>query len=272
MTFWWTAGAGLTLAFFLFYFIVGLTRGFGGRDEPWEEYCEHPGTGLIKQPVCFWSNIAFILSGMAALLWIDFTPTAPRANLMATATAYSVPLGLLTLWLGPGSMLEHGTLRRAWGWFDAASIHWYAFYVIQYIVFRWAFTAQEMMSAGPIVFFLVVQAAAMTGLGFLTHLVPASRMIATVILIALMGLALVVPEITQAAAGWPSGLRRQGFWLIGAAIFAVIGFIALFGSRKGAFLCPAGAEHNTFRQFHGLWHLCMAATTFFVTIYLRSEA
>ncbi|HYF00771.1 MAG TPA: hypothetical protein VEJ18_17755 [Planctomycetota bacterium] len=43
-------------------------------------------------------------------------------------------------------------------------------------MFRWAFTAQEMMSAGPIVLFLAVQAAAMTGLGFLTHLVPAARM------------------------------------------------------------------------------------------------
>lgn len=266
-TFYVLGGIGLVAIFFLTYFLIAATVGFGkGHDAAWDDYGEAPRKGWIRQPFSFWSDVGFIVGGLVILFWIDMSP--PGSGVMGTATVYSVLLGYLAVWLGPGSMLEHGTLKESWGWADATSIHWFASFVIAYVVARWVEPLPAAaLNAGPIAVTLLLWAATCVLFGLLTWFVNDARAPVTIVLISSMGLALVVDA--TGVFGLP--YQRQWFWLVGAAVFALLGFIALFGGRRGWFLTPG--RDSTLRTFqaHGLWHILMAAVVFLVYVYLRSE-
>jgi hypothetical protein len=251
----------------VFYFAMAAAGGFEGGAADWHEYGEEPGTGLVKQPIAFWTDLGFIVSGIAALLWCDLTPRGDPTNPMVVPTMYSVGLGLVMVWMGPGSMLEHGALVETWGWFDASSIHWYALFLIGYLVLRWIPGASASIAGGILFWVGLVAAAVAIGVwGWLDESVRAPWSMA---LMGGLGVAYVgslVPTIVRLVAGKENGLMRFEW---PALIWGGVGVAAFVAGM--IFLATGSVDGATAPWGHGAFHLAMAVTTLSIYATLRLE-
>jgi len=256
-----TAGAAMVVVFLVFYFSMAAGGGFKGTTEDWQSYGERPVSGPIRQPVCYWTAMAFVVTGLSALLWLDLTPrTSLPVNPMTGSTMFSVPLGLLMVWLGPGSMLEHGTLKESWGWFDASSIHWYGLYVLGYLILRWIPGGTERW-LGRILFWVGHFLAAFL-IGLWGALNSRVREPWTGILLGVAGVGLLVSLIF----GRWVGLTFEPIqgWIafsLGMALFVFGLVVVKLGYEKGP----------TDNWGHPVWHVCVGLVTFCIFLILRAE-
>jgi hypothetical protein len=263
-TVWVVGGVAMVVLFGVFYLVMSVANGFGEATEAWAEYGESPRGRPIQQPFCFWSDLGFVLVGLSILLWIDMTP---RGNVMATASAYSVIFGLLSVWLGPGSMLEHGTLSRPWGWFDASSIHWWCLFTLAFLIAGWVVPPAQLLEPLVVGLVIALSLAAMVGIGFLTGFVAESRLWVSIILMGLLGGALVL-DCTPVFHDPPT---RPGWWfLLAAVVTLVLGTIAMLVGRRNQNSNRDIVAGREIFQWHGVWHVCTAVTVLFVFAYLRS--
>lgn len=256
------AGTLLAALFLGAYALVAATIGFDGPPARWEAYGEPPVGRPIQQPICFWTDLGFVLAGIAVLRRLDLAAAAGAApaNPMSGRSPHSVALGLIIVWMGPASMLEHGTLATTWGWFDATSIHWLALFVVGYLVLRWipgATTSPWGRRA-----FWASQAAAWLAIGAWTWRDESVRARVSGVLLALLGIAIVASLVL----GRLAGLRfTGGAWRAFAGL--LLSFVAavafLVAGAKGGVAAPWG---------HGAWHLSCAASTFFIARLLAAEA
>ena len=262
MRFPWAVVSGLAMLaiFFAVYFPVAAAGGFGPPNETGLDYGETVlRTGPIRQPACFWSAIAFSISGLAILLWLDLTgPVAGRP--MEGRTALSVPLGLLTVWLGPGSMLEHGTLTRTWGWFDAASIHWYGFYMIGFVILRMIRGGTESW-CGRILFW-VGHAVCCFLVGLWGALDGSVLQWWSVGLLAVTGVMVLVLLCCQGPLGY--GFEPVLAWTsfgVGIGMTGVAVLFQVFGGQ-GEWADDWG---------HPTWHVLIGLVTFFIFLVLKAD-
>lgn len=194
-------------------------------------------------------------AGLAVLRRLD--RSAGPGNPMNMPTPESVGLGLLIVWMGPASMLEHGTLTTTWGWFDATSIHWLGTYVTGYLLLR---ASPWRDRAAGRVLFAGGLAVTWTAIGVWTWDGP--RAAVSVALLALMGTALLLAPI----AGRLVGLRFE------PRVWPRLGaLVACFGA---AMACLAlGGEGRPLAPWgHGAWHLLCGAATLGIVEVLRAEA
>jgi hypothetical protein len=259
-TWYCLAGLGLAAAFLGIYFAVACTVGFGPQNESWDAYGEVPVAGPVKQPVAFWTDLGFIAAGLLMLLWMDLSDGSTAPGAMSAATALSVPLGLLMVWMGPASMLEHGTLNATWGWFDASSIHWYALYVVGFVVLRWV-PGGDRSWAGRGIFWGAFTAAAVA-IGVWTRLDGRASFPMSVTLLVLLVVALIVSVVLERT-GTVGYVRPWDLWTLpSAGVLLIAGIAFLLTSTRGSSIAHFG---------HGIWHLCVAGAALFVWLYLRSE-
>lgn len=254
------AGALLAAAFLGAYFLVAATLGFHGPRAPWADYGEVPVGPPVEEPICFFTNLSFILAGIAALRRLDRAAQhgASAENPMAGPSPYSVPLAFLMVWMGPASMLEHGTLTTTWGWFDATSIHWFAMYIVGYLIVR-AVAGSASGRKSQIVFF-TGQGLAWLLIGIWTWHHESVRKYVSQALLLLIGVAILL----SLSLGRFVGLRfrRQG-WFAGLLLaFAAAVFFLITGAKGGA-LAPWG---------HGLWHVACALAMYSIFRLLETEA
>lgn len=255
------SGLGMLALFFAVYFPIAPSGAYTGREEYWIAYGERPVAGWIKQPACFWSALAFSISGLAVLLWLDLTAGSETpGSPMTGRTVFSVPLGLLTVWLGPGSMLEHGTLQQTWGWFDASSIHWYALYVIGYLILRWI-PGGTGSWAGRIVFW-VAHAACCVLIGVWGAHDPTVLEPWSIGLLVGTGVLVLLTLCLQG----PFGLDFEPWcaWIsfgVGMALTAFGVAVQKLGYERG----PADDWG------HPVWHVCVGLVTFCIFLILRAE-
>lgn len=219
----------------------------------------------IQQPWCFWSALAFSVAGLLTLLWLDFTSRNTVERPLVVPSWASIPLGVIMVWMGPGSMMEHGTLRKFLGWFDAASIHWYAIYVSVYVALRWipGATGNWGWRAGAW--------GLMLALGITVGAIGAEHgetLIGfTIGSLVLMGILLVADAIRDNLVRPNTGYTFRLFWewnwrLLTVVLCTGVAFLFLFLSRKG----------GPFESFgHGFWHVFIAAVTFFIYLHLRQQ-
>lgn len=261
MRFPWAAVSGLALLviFFAVYFPVAYAGGFQGPVEDGKDYGEKKVGKPIEQPACFWSAIVFSLSGLALLLWCDLTtPVAGRP--MEGRTVFSVPLGLLTVWLGPGSMLEHGTLRQTWGWFDASSIHWYAIYVIGYLILRWIPRGTESWVGRGV--FWVAHLVACFLVGLCGALKPSTLEPWSIFLLVATGGMLLLTLCLQKPFGLEFENRQAGICFGMGIVMTGVGVAFQLGGGEKEF--AEGWGHPT-------WHVLVALVTFCIFLILKSD-
>ena len=130
-------GLGASLLFFGGYF--AFAHWVGWQDPaPWESaigeasrWCERVAPGAFREPVNALSNIGFMVGGLW-MLWVlgrDERAGLPREGLQGFTPSSLVYAGA-AWFLGPGSLMMHGT-HAAWGgWLDNLSM-------VMYILIPW---------------------------------------------------------------------------------------------------------------------------------------
>lgn len=101
-------------------------------------WCERVSPGLFREPINALSNLGFVVAGilMFRILARD-RREPPRLNQFHGLTPVAVLYAGATVWLGPGSMLMHGT-HTFWGaWADNLSM-------VMYILIPWLINVAEM--------------------------------------------------------------------------------------------------------------------------------
>jgi hypothetical protein len=102
-------------------------------------WCERVNGGFLREPVNTLANIGFVVSGLTMLLMLgrDTTAGTPRHNQMIGLGTVSVLYAGATLFLGPGSMVMHGTHTFFGAWLDNVSM-------VAYISVPWLVNVSEM--------------------------------------------------------------------------------------------------------------------------------
>ena len=99
-------------------------------------WCERVSGGLFREPVNTLSNLGFIFVGLY-IFWILSNDEQNSSNHFIGINKISVLYASVVIYLGPGSMLMHGT-NTEWGeWADNLSM-------IMYIILPWLFNIYSM--------------------------------------------------------------------------------------------------------------------------------
>ena len=99
-------------------------------------WCERVSGGLFREPVNTLSNLGFMLVGLY-MFWILSKDKNNSSNPFIGINKISILYASVVIYLGPGSMLMHGT-NTEWGaWADNLSM-------IMYIILPWLFNIYSM--------------------------------------------------------------------------------------------------------------------------------
>lgn len=266
-----------TAALFVAFFLLGLVgkwlpkteynvdykKGLKNPEGPVYKFCEGYEKGWIKQPIAVWSDLAFVVAGLIAVLWAGTRTDAPTNPMVDPENVTPLAYGIVVIFMGPASMFFHASMKEWAGWFDNLSIVIWAAFSLSYTVARLAVVGLG-WSMWPlwVLFGIIV-----VGLAILTWFSEKSH---TYTQIGTAG-AFVLLELIVMIIIWCDGnpgFERSTGW-----------FIASLGAFAAAFLCwiPSGAVFNWWcdkdsaLQGHGFWHLFAAMGTLFVYLYFASE-
>ncbi|NIM94240.1 MAG: hypothetical protein GTO18_11085 [Anaerolineales bacterium] len=256
-------GLGEFVISMVVFFILGLA-GWPGKDDSCVQnrsggaenacYCERFHPGMIKQPINTWSNLGFVFVGLLILAFLgnEVLGGSAPGNPMATATFYSVGFGAAVIFLGPGSMFFHASMKKWGGWIDNLSMYMFISFFLLYEVVR-------VLDAG-VGLFIVLFLGVNIGLGILTWMVDDSGKWIFGVLVAITLTTEVVFLTTNAG-----GLEREWMpWLLLALISFGAAFIIWLLSNTGGVLC----NPDSWLQGHAVWHLLAAVSTGFLYLYL----
>ncbi len=97
-------------------------------------WCERVGDGLMREPVNTLGNLGFVVSGLAMFLVLanDAKRERPRANRFIGNQSIALLYASATVFLGPGSMVMHGSHTFFGAWIDNLSM-------VAYILIPWIF-------------------------------------------------------------------------------------------------------------------------------------
>ena len=98
-------------------------------------WCERVSKSIFREPANALSNLAFMVSGLMILRILS--KDKDSKNTFIGLNKLSILYAGATIFLGPGSMLMHGTHTEWGGWADNLSM-------IMYIVFPWLYNIKEM--------------------------------------------------------------------------------------------------------------------------------
>jgi hypothetical protein len=257
---------GILVVFGVFALLAALSVGGypGGPDECialGDCYCEAPRGGLAEQPANAWSNLGFVVVGLAVLADAARRRREDSPARMEADRRYARLYGAVAIFLGLGSFAFHGSLKAWGGYVDVQSMHAFVAFVIAYDLARihdWRWRRFLAAFTGLLALFSV-----------LIGLIPPEHgktMFAVVV-----GLTLVV-ETAVSYPGmrpWaprPIVPRRMPWFWAGLGTFAVA-FAVWNVSRSAGPWC----DPDSLLQGHALWHLLTAASVACFYLYFRAE-
>jgi hypothetical protein len=249
--------AVLTAALSLALVLVAARRGWLGPDVGrGSSFCEAGHGGWVVQPVNTWSNLGFVLAGLA-VAWY----AGDRLRLGLTmgahpglATAYAV----LVVLLGPGSMAMHATQSEVGGHLDLLSMFLVSGFALGY-------AAMRLWHRGPgflAVTFLLLVAAGMavylTG-GSVPLVNHAGNAAFSVMLLLAIAMEVVL---------WRRRDVRQDTWFGVAAVLTLVvaSTVWRFGRDGHPWCDPTSAF-----QWHGLWHVLCAVAAYLLFRHYAAE-
>ena len=116
-----------TVLFFAIYFSLAATLGWQNA-AAWEpaigeisRWCERVRAGPIREPVNALSNVAFMLAGLW-MLWLLGKEKRTEADWFKGSHPVAVLYACAVWFLGPGSLVMHGTHATWGGWLDNLSM------------------------------------------------------------------------------------------------------------------------------------------------------
>ena len=135
-------GLAVSVLFFVGYIALGW-NGWGpvasveqavGEVSRW---CERVQPGLFYEPVNALSNLGFMVAGFWMLWLLGRDVLAGRTGLMVGHSPVALLYAGAVIWLGPGSLLMHGTHTSWGGWADNLSM-------VMYILIPWLINVSAM--------------------------------------------------------------------------------------------------------------------------------
>ncbi|MCW5981490.1 MAG: ceramidase domain-containing protein [Bryobacteraceae bacterium] len=270
-----TAGLAGTLAILGAFLTIGAMGWEGNPDPCFRQangcYCESINQtnpvrsavrlrpGLFAQPVNTWSNVGFILVGLSMLWWTGWERAtgrrAPWNNRFTDGSGYVTMFALIVIFMGPGSMFFHASLREWGGWIDSLSMNLFMGFIAAYNVVRFF----RMGIGWFTLFFLLL-------VGTASILTAADSSNGQIYFFVLCGLAFISqvliywrPSVVSAPWGW--------WWFIAGASVFLTALVIWRLSWTKAPLC----DPDAIAQGHGAWHLLSAAMTFCLWQYFRAE-
>ena len=261
---------GLTaVGVFMLLFLVFALAGWPGPvdscvlDRPNTCFCEAfspPGLLQIKQPINTFTNLSYIVVGLLILWSLGDARAAGTSggNPMRAPGALAVTYGALTIFLGPGSMLFHGSLTEWGGWLDQISLVLFGGFLIYYDLTR-IYRDNDTIKLVSLIGYVVI---IMVGVLVTLLLGKGSLVFAMLVLLWLLLLQ------TLVLTGNARGIRRAPYWFWMAVGTFVVATIVWLLSQTGGPLCAS----NNILQGHGVWQILTGLTTGCIFLYLRSEA
>jgi len=101
-------------------------------------WCERISGGLFREPLNTLSNLGFMVAGLY-MFWVICSDKQDSTNPFIGITPISVLYASVVIYLGPGSMLMHGTNTEWGGWADNLSM-------IMFIILPWLYNIYSMSS------------------------------------------------------------------------------------------------------------------------------
>ena len=129
---------------FIFLFVFFILSSFGliqssegasliGEASRW---CERISGGLFREPLNTLSNLGFMVAGLY-MFWVICNDRQNSINPFIGITTISLLYASVVIYLGPGSMLMHGTNTEWGGWADNLSM-------IMFIILPWLYNIYSM--------------------------------------------------------------------------------------------------------------------------------
>lgn len=148
--------AGLALGVFAVGFVGAGIVGWGppaaneqaiGEISRW---CERVSGGLLREPINTLGNLAFVIAGLAMFVRLsrDEIDAVPRVNRLIGNAPIALLFASASVFLGPGSMVMHGTHTRFGAWIDNVSM-------IAFILIPWLLNVSAMGRWSRKTFFVV---------------------------------------------------------------------------------------------------------------------
>jgi hypothetical protein len=303
-------GLAASAAFFVGYIAVGL-QGWGpaaakesavGEVSRW---CERVQPGLFHEPVNALSNIGFMVAGLWMLWVLGRDVQAGRTGNMFGHNPIALLYAGAAIWLGPGSLLMHGTHTEWGGWADNLSM-------VMYILIPWLINVATMgrwppmrmlgIYAALVVIYAVGRGLFGSGMGINLDFFGLSiafwiisevlyrfwsqwlRIASGFVGFAVAGVFGITPMDMLAApekfwwitlfwvpgllATGPAGARRTYLPWFALGVVSYMSAFAIWQTGKvGHPMC----DPDSLIQAHGIWHLLSAVATACFFMFLRTE-
>jgi hypothetical protein len=227
-------------------------------------YCEDPiPRGRVRQPINTLSNLGFVAVGLLILLSLPKAVTGSGADPMEEDSAYAVLYGCAVVFLGPGSMYFHASLKRWGGWLDNLSMILYTGFLFSYDL---AGIAGWGIGPFVLIWLLVGLAGGLLAWFVRGHYLDQSMgSLCFAILAILWGVLQIL-----ALAGLGEIKRDVGDGLVLLVAGATCFFVAFAIQRQSQTGKP-WCQPQSRLQGHALWHLLTAVTTAILFFYLQTE-
>ena len=128
-------------------------------------WCERISGGPFREPVNTLSNLGFMIAGLFILYKLS---NETSFNEFSGLNHITILYGIAVVWLGPGSMLMHGTNTEWGGWADNLSM-------VMYIILPWLYNIYKMSNwtvatllktyTGIVIFYAVMRGLFGDGMG-----------------------------------------------------------------------------------------------------------
>ena len=249
--------AGVTAAVSLALVLAAVRWGWLGPDVGrGDGFCEAARPGWVRQPANTWSNLGFVLAGLAVA-----AHAAHRHRLGLTLGAHpglATAFAALVVLLGPGSMAMHATQTDLGGHLDLLSMFLVSGFALAYAVMRF-------VRRGPVLFAVVFIVAVLACMA--VHLrggsVPVLGHVGNAAFAVELWLAI---GLEVALARRPEARQDRGWALASVLTLGVAFAIWTTGMRGHAWCRP-----DSLLQQHGVWHLLCAAAAYLLFRHYAAE-
>jgi hypothetical protein len=243
------AAVSLTLA------VAGAAQGWLGPDVGrGEGFCEAAVSGWVRQPANTWSNLAFVIAGLA-VAWRAGTPAGrlwPHPWLAST-------LAVVIVLLGPGSMAMHATQSSLGGRLDLLSMYLLAGFVVAYAWLRVLHRGAAFFATTWAVVILVCES--VENAGWRVPVVSSGANLA-------FGLALLAGITGELVLLRRKEIRRNNLWGLASVGTLALAFAIWNTAKTGSSLC----HPDSLLQGHAAWHVLDALAAWLLYRFYASES
>ena len=297
---------GVSIAFLLIFYLLSVFQliqspesiALIGEASRW---CERVSDGAFREPINTLSNLGFMVAGLFILYKLT---NETSFNEFSGLNKITILYGVAVVYLGPGSMMMHGTNTEWGGWADNLSM-------VMYIILPWLYNCYKMSNWGVntllkvyfsvVIFYAVMRGLFGNGMGIGLDLfgvsiglwviseflykfwTPSMRFLSGFVGFLVLMLFGIFPNEVFGNLGeywwiiffWlpgllankkPQGTRTYRWYFAGMIAYMSAFAIWLTGVPDSETCNP-----DTLFQAHGIWHLLTAVSTIFFFYHYRSE-